>query len=131
MPLKQFHFGGSEVPQKAYSGSPACAKFLHIHRKLTQSKDLKIYFVRRVALIVARHGLSPMGWEDAFSMGDPMSIAPEDLQTREVVSQAWYNIWESGLANRAYQYANKGYKVCGHVSVVFLEYVFWHYKYLF
>lgn len=111
LPLKVFHFGGDEVPQEAYSGSPACIEFLRSHKKLSSSKDLKAYFVRRAAMIVARYGLSPMGWEDAFTMANGMPVSVEELQSKEVVSQAWYNTWESGLAHRAYQYANAGYKV--------------------
>jgi len=100
------------VPQDAYTASPACTEFLRHHKKIFNTKDLKTYFVRRVALIVARYGLSAMGWEDAFTMSHGQPIPISELGAKDVVSQAWYNIWESGLAHRAYQYANAGYKVC-------------------
>ena len=67
--------------------------------------------MRRVIALLARQGLTPHGWEDAYSMETGYPIPRADMEGAEVVSQAWYNIWESGFAMRAYQYANLGYKV--------------------
>jgi len=68
--------------------------------------------VRRVANIIGKHGLVPIGWEDAYSLETGYPMARNDMAAKDIISQAWYNIWESGMAMRAYQYANLGYKVC-------------------
>ena len=112
MPLRRWHFGGDEVPQDAFSASPACYSFMQRHTRIRSTKDLKTYFVRRLVAIAARHGLSVHGWDDAFTSHDGGPIPRSELKnSNQVVSQAYYNTWESGAASKAYDYANNGYKV--------------------
>lgn len=112
MPLRRWHFGGDEVPQDAFSASPACYKFMKKHTKIQATRDLKEYFVRRVVAIAARHRLSVYGWDDAFASHGGEPIPRQDLKSdMDVVSQAYYNTWESGAASKAYKFANSGYKV--------------------
>jgi len=116
MPLRRWHFGGDEVPQDAYTASPACFKFMQKHPKLKSTKDLKTYFVRRVIALAAHHGLSIYGWDDAFTSHDGGPIPRNELKNEmDVVSQAYYNTWESGAASKAYDFANKGYKVTSYL----------------
>ena len=110
-PLKRFHFGGDEVPQNAYAASPACHEFVKRHEKLATSKDLKAYFVQRVTKILAKYNVSVIGWEDAYTMADGQQMPLPEMKTKDVMSQYYYNGWESGMAKRAYEYANFGYKV--------------------
>lgn len=56
-PLKRFHFGGDEVPGAAYEGSPACQQFKRQNPSIRSSKQLKTYFVRRVAGIASSLGV--------------------------------------------------------------------------
>jgi len=116
MPLRRWHFGGDEVPQDAYTGSPACQTFLQQHRQLSSAKDLKTYFVKRIVALAGRLGLAIYGWEDAYSNEYGIPIERSQLKTeQDVVSQAYYNTWEGGGAMKAYQLANNGYKVCMHL----------------
>jgi len=112
MPLQQWHFGGDEVPQDAYTGSPACQNFLEQHPKLSSTKDLKTYFVKRIVAMAGRRNLAILGWEDAYSNAYGMPIERDRMKTSQhVVSQVYYNTWEGGGAMKAYQLANSGYKV--------------------
>lgn len=112
MPLRRWHFGGDEVPQDAYTGSPACKSFLEQHPQLSSTKDLKTYFVKRIVAMAGRHGLDIYGWEDAYSNVYGMPIERSQLKTSHAVaSQVYYNTWEGGGAMKAYQLANNGYKV--------------------
>ena len=112
MPLRRWHFGGDEVPQDSYTGSPACQSFLQQRPQLSSTKDLKTYFVKRIVAMAGRHGLAIHGWEDAYSNAYGMPIERSQLKTSEdVVSQAYYNTWEGGGAMKAYLLANSGYKV--------------------
>jgi len=118
MPLRRWHFGGDEVPQDAYTGSPACQSFLQKHPKLSSTKDLKTYFVKRIVAMAGRRGLAIYGWEDAYSNVNGWPIEHSQLKTsHDVVSQVYYNTWEGGGAMKAYQLANNGYKVCTRFSV--------------
>jgi len=113
MPLRRWHFGGDEVPQDAYTGSPACQSFLKERPRLSSTKDLKAYFVKRIVAIAGQHELAIYGWEDAYSNEFGMPIERSQLKTsQDVVIQAYYNTWEGGGAMKAYQMANNGYKVC-------------------
>ena len=113
MPLRRWHFGGDEVPQDAYTASPACQNFLQRHPQLSSTKDLKTYFVKRIVAIAGRHQLAIYGWEDAYSNAYGMPIEQSEMKTSEdVVSQVYYNTWEGGGAMKAYELANSGYKVC-------------------
>jgi len=57
------------------------------------------------------------GWEDAYSNAYGMPIERSLMKTsHDVVSQAYYNTWESGAAMKAYQLANNGYKVHVYLS---------------
>ena len=113
MPLRRWHFGGDEVPQDAYTASPACQNFLQQHPKLSSTKDLKTYFVKRIVAMAGHHGLAIYGWEDAYSDAFGMPIERSRMKTsQDVVSQTYYNTWEGGGAMKPYQLANDGYKVC-------------------
>ena len=111
-PLRRWHFGGDEVPQDAYTASPACQNFLQQHPRLASTKDLKTYFVKRIVALAGQHGLSIYGWEDAYSDAFGMPIERSQMKTsQDVVSQAYSNTWEGGGAAKAYELANSDYKV--------------------
>ena len=111
MPLTRFHFGGDEVPQDAFIDSPACKALMEKHEDLRSSKALKSHFVQRVAKIAAKFGLGLQGWEDGFENVNNQPYSLMELGIPEAVTHSWYNIWEGGLAHRAHEFANAGYKV--------------------
>ncbi|GAL02072.1 beta-hexosaminidase [Photobacterium aphoticum] len=109
-PLKTFHFGGDEVAG-AWKNSPACdAFFANNDKGITDPDQLSQYFVERVAAITANHGLNLGGWEDGL-MHSGKVYPRANMANAVVTGNAWQNIWEWGVGDRAYNLANNGFKV--------------------
>ncbi|XP_029635231.1 N,N'-diacetylchitobiase [Octopus sinensis] len=109
-PLRVFHFGGDEVPIDMWEESPACRKLFNSSEDIVTLDDLLEHFVRRVAAIVYKHGLSLGAWQDGMvSIDGPFERS--SIPQEDVLVYAWQNVWESGKANIAYMLANAGYKV--------------------
>ena len=72
---------------------------------------LKMYFVERVANLTATRGLEMRGWEDGFMDGDDIPFSLDNFSNKNVSANPWDNIWEWGASQRAYKFANAGYKV--------------------
>ena len=110
-PLKVFHFGGDEVPYEAWEGSTACMDLIDT-KKVKSFDHLMEYFVKRVAKIVANHGLALGAWQDGvINDKDLLPVNISEFPNKEVLAYAWQNVWESGLAGCSYRLANAGYKV--------------------
>ncbi|KAH9512767.1 hypothetical protein Btru_038144 [Bulinus truncatus] len=101
-PLQVFHFGGDEVARGAWQNSTACAPFLK------DGINLKREFTRRVSEITREVTLG--AWEDGLMDHDSVPWNRSLLANRDVITQAWQNVWEWGAASRAYNLANAGYK---------------------
>lgn len=110
--LRVFHMGGDEVGVGSWTASPACNQlFANNSKGVSGVADLKPYFVQRIAEITSKRGLDLMGWEDGL-MYDPNNAFNRDqLVNKRVIANAWDNIWEAGVADRAYRLANNGYDV--------------------
>lgn len=114
-PLKVFHFGGDEVAHGAWTKSPKCealAKKLGLDfTSSTIVKDLKEYFVRRVAAITSKFSLDAGAWEDGVLGVNNTPYDRSYLKNKNVYAYAWDNVWEWKHGDRAYKLANAGYKV--------------------
>ncbi|ESO84390.1 hypothetical protein LOTGIDRAFT_236342 [Lottia gigantea] len=108
-PLKTFHFGGDEVPYKAWKSSPACQALVS-SGVVDSVGDLMDYFVRRVAGIVANYDLSLGAWQDGI-MDDNEPCERSRFPNKEVYVYAWKNVWELQHAADSVKLANKGYKI--------------------
>ena len=108
-PLNTFHFGGDEVAG-AWTDSPICQAFIAEDNGVDSIEDLSPYFVRQVATIADSHGLNLAGWEDGL-LGADGPYPRVDLPNPQVYANAWQNVWEWGVADRAYNLANNGYEV--------------------
>lgn len=109
-PLKKFHFGGDEIAG-AWKDSPICQDFLaNNNHGITNISDLSRYFVERIATITANYDLNLGGWEDGL-MNEGKVYPRAQLANTKVSGNAWQNIWEWGVADRAYNLANNGYDV--------------------
>lgn len=109
-PLKVFHFGGDEVPYKAWKKSEACDKLIE-NGDVESFDKLMEHFVKKVAEIVAKHDLCLGAWQDGLIHSGVTPVEREKFPNEEVLAYAWQNVWESGLAGFAYKLANAGYKV--------------------
>lgn len=110
--LEVFHMGGDEVGVGSWTASPACDRlFANNDRGVTGVADLKPYFVQRISEITNKRGLDIMGWEDGLMYDPNNTFNREQLQNKRVIANAWDNIWEAGVADRAHRLANNGYDV--------------------
>ncbi|CAG5130117.1 unnamed protein product, partial [Candidula unifasciata] len=101
-PLKVYHFGGDEVATGAWVNSTACASLLR------SGVSLKSVFTQRVATMTKNVSLA--AWEDGLMDHDSTPWERSLLANKDVIVQSWQNVWEWGVASRAYNLANAGYK---------------------
>lgn len=110
--LSVYHMGGDEVGAGAWTASPACnALFAKGIEGVAGVADLKPYFVSRLADITSKRGLSLAGWEDGLMYDPNNTFNRKAFANERVLANAWDNIWEWGVADRAYRLANAGYQV--------------------
>lgn len=110
--ITKLHIGGDEVGRGSWTESDACkVLFNQVDNGVAGVNDLKPYFTARVAEILNKKGISMGAWEDGM-MSDAISPFNRKLYgDNEVMVNAWDNIWEFGVADRAYRLANEDYKV--------------------
>lgn len=110
--LVTFHMGGDEVGKGAWEQSPAClALFAKGEKGVTGVADLKPYFVSKIADITNSRGLNLAGWEDGLMYDPANTFNRKQFANEKVYANAWDNVWEWGVADRAYRLANAGYQV--------------------
>ena len=110
--LTTYHMGGDEVGAGSWTASPQCqALFAKGQSGVAGVADLKPYFVSKVADLLHKRQLTLGGWEDGL-MYDPVNPFNRDqFASKQVYANVWDNIWELGVADRAYRLANAGYQV--------------------
>ncbi len=109
--LETFHMGGDEVGAGSWAQSPACADLIKREKGVAGVADLKPYFVSRVAELTYKRGLALAGWEDGLMYDAMTPFNRSEFANSRVLANAWDNIWEWGVADRAYRLANAGYEV--------------------
>lgn len=109
--METFHMGGDEVGAGSWSASPACQALFANEAGVAGVADLKPYFVSRVAALSNQRGLALAGWEDGLMYDPTNTFNREQFNNKRVLANAWDNIWEWGVADRAYRLANAGYEV--------------------
>ena len=121
-PLKVFNFGGDEVPEEAWQESPACQSLMAGRDDLKTTKDLKRFFVSRVARLAKDEGLDLAGWEDGLMDGNE-AYNRSSLPNENVYAYFWDNVWEWGRGQRAYIGANAGYKaIISHATHFYFDF---------
>ncbi|CAG5129713.1 unnamed protein product [Candidula unifasciata] len=110
-PLKIFHFGGDEVGKGAWVNSSRCQQL--IASTTLPGGSLKGYFfqVNLVAELAANKSLSLAAWEDGLmdSEDNPFNLSTSPV--KDVLTNAWNNVWQPGTVSRTYKFAEHGYKV--------------------
>ncbi|CAH9064790.1 Chitobiase [Pseudoalteromonas holothuriae] len=110
--LTHLHFGGDEVGSGSWSQSKACqALFSEPNNGVAGVADLKPYFTQRVASLFDKRGITPGAWEDGLMYDKVNPFNRDGFPNKEVTVNVWDNIWEWGVADRAYRLANDGYQV--------------------
>jgi len=110
--LSTYHMGGDEVGVGSWTASPACdALFAKGQPGLAGVDDLKPYFVSKVADLLHKRQLRLGGWEDGLMYDRITPFNRAQFANEQVYANVWDNIWEWGVADRAYRLANAGYQV--------------------
>src|SRR5690554_6599170 len=110
--LTTYHMGGDEVGRGAWTASPACQALIDDPKSgVAGVADLKPYFVKKVAQITHERGMNLVGWEDGLMYDPNNTFNRETVSNKQVIANAWDNIWEAGVADRAHRLANNGYQV--------------------
>ena len=110
--LNTYHMGGDEVGVGSWEGSPACqALFAKNLPAVAGVADLKPYFVSRIAAMLHSRQLALAGWEDGLMYDRVNTFHRDQFANKQVIANAWDNIWEWGVGDRAYRLANAGYQV--------------------
>lgn len=109
--LSTFHMGGDETGKGSWTASPACTEVFKQEKGIAGPEDLKPYFVSKVAELANIRGLALAGWEDGLMYDATTTFNRNQFKNETVIANAWDNIWEWGVADRAYRLANNGYQV--------------------
>ncbi|MDZ7903053.1 MAG: family 20 glycosylhydrolase [Rheinheimera sp.] len=110
--LSTYHMGGDEVGVGSWQKSPACQALMAKGLPgLSGVSDLKPYFVGRVAALLQKRRLVLGGWEDGLMYDANTPFNRGEFANDKVYANVWDNIWEWGVADRAYRLANAGYQV--------------------
>ena len=110
--LSTYHMGGDEVGVGSWQKSPACQALMAKGLPgLSGVSDLKPYFVGRVAALLQKRRLALGGWEDGLMYDANTPFNRGEFANDKVYANVWDNIWEWGVADRAYRLANSGYQV--------------------
>ena len=105
-PLDAIHIGGDEVPDGAWTGSPACRALMEANGK-SDIGWLKDYFLNRVLDIAEARGVKLGGWQDVCQNLDPATL------NRLKKQLALTNLWtvSHGRDVLPYEFANEGIPV--------------------
>ena len=103
VPLDAIHIGGDEVPDGAWTESPAC-KALMEKEGISDISALKDYYIRNVVAIAQEKGVKLAGWQEVAQ-----HLSPETFEALKK-NLFFTNLWSvSGSKEELpYQYANQG-----------------------
>jgi len=106
VPLEAVHVGGDEVPDGAWTGSPACRALMEEAGK-EEVGWLKDYFINRVLDIAEERGVKLAGWQEIAQHLEPETFG------RLRRNLFFTNLWavSRGRDALAYEYANEGVDV--------------------
>ncbi len=106
VPLEAIHIGGDEVPEGAWTGSPACRVLMEANGR-TDTAWLTDYYINRVLDLAEERGIKIAGWQDICQGVEPATFErlKKDL--------AFTNFWtvSHGRDELAYQFADEGIPV--------------------
>jgi hexosaminidase len=116
--LPVFHIGGDEVPRGAWEGSDLCRNFMR-EQGMTETRELKDYFLTQVLPMLAKRNIQPAFWEDvAMHNGVPN---PKFVDS-DILSYCWNTLPEWKGDELPYKLANAGYPIIlGNVTNLYMD----------
>lgn len=115
-PLRTVHFGGDEVPNGVWTGSPAVRQLMNEVPLVKTMDDVWRHFYAKVSDMMKRRGLWLYGWEEmglrkATVNGKSTMVPNADFAKDNTHVDVWNNVIGWGAEDLAYRMANAGYKV--------------------
>jgi hexosaminidase len=109
--LDEFHTGGDEVPEGAWTKSPLASKLLSDHPEIGDPKNLQTYFFRELLKRLEPWGFQIDGWEEIAlkKAPDGSNITNAEFAGRKIVPFIWNNMFD--YPDLGYRLANAGYPV--------------------
>ena len=108
--MNDFHAGGDEVAEGAWTGSPMALDLLKEHPEVGDPKNLQAYFFGELLKRLEKRNLRVHGWEEValLKQDDGSYISNPAFAGRNVIPYIWNNLWDYDLG---YRLANAGYEV--------------------
>ncbi|MEO8473030.1 MAG: family 20 glycosylhydrolase [Chryseolinea sp.] len=109
--LDEFHSGGDEVPEGAWTKSPLAMALMKEHPEVKDPHNLQTYFFRELLKRLKTRNLQIDGWEEVFMVKAPDgNYQPnEEFVGQHVVPFIWNNLFDH--PDLGYRLANAGYDV--------------------
>ncbi|MCC6288791.1 MAG: carbohydate-binding domain-containing protein [Chitinophagaceae bacterium] len=109
--MHEFHAGGDEVADGAWTKSPHALELLKQHPEIKNAKNIQAYFFRELLKRLEKKGLEIHGWEEAFLIKDSTGkLAPNaEFASKPVVPYIWNNMFD--YPDLGYRLANQGYNI--------------------
>ena len=108
--MDEFHSGGDEVPEGAWTKSPLAADLMKKNPDIRDPKNLQTYFFRKLISKLAPLKLQIDGWEEAglVKTEDGRYSPNYEFANKNVTLYIWNNLFDYDLG---YRLANAGYGV--------------------
>lgn len=109
--LDEFHSGGDEVPEGAWTKSPLAIALMKQHPEIRDPHNLQTYFFRELLKRLKNRNLQIDGWEEVFMVKAPDGNyqTNEEFVGQRVVPFIWNNMFDH--PDLGYRLANAGYDV--------------------
>ena len=82
-----FHVGGDEVASPEWDTTPSIQAFMNAHG-IADRHALQAHFTRRLQAILARHGKTPIGWDEILDHGLPKDAVVQTWRSSKLVARA-------------------------------------------
>ena len=109
-----FHVGGDEVNGKQWDANPKIQEFIRAH-DLKNNEGLQAYFNKRLEPIVAKHGKSMVGWDEALDPTLPKDIVIQSWRGPDALAAAAKQGFRGILSNG--YYLDLGWTAARHYAV--------------
>lgn len=108
--LDEFHSGGDEVPEGAWTKSPLANELMKKNPSIRDPKNLQTYFFRELLKRLKPRNFQVHGWEEVALMKteDGKYLPNPEFANQNVVPYIWNNLFDPDLG---YRLANAGYPV--------------------
>jgi hexosaminidase len=108
--LHEFHTGGDEVAEGAWTQSPMALALLKQHPDVGDPKNLQMWFFKELVKRLKSRNLELHGWEEvALVKGEDGKYHPNnELANENVVPYIWNNLFDPELS---YRLANAGFRI--------------------